>query len=278
MKYPQSTAVKIRQYQMSGAVCISQEIHTALFLLDNMPSFAHVVNPVSAQCTERITTIETHASDVTKKLTLAEMKNLVPTTKGKVRPTAKFLRENETVIASSDVSDSTMAVYASGFALYKTENHQYVLRLDCIHSAEYERVEDEGPHNTYVPLDELDWDTAVLLDGEQRIEADRLHRLSRTTVSMTGTGVQNDEDEPQDMELDAGVDIAGEYERKEEKAEAVKLLNEILSCLTERQREIVTMYYLHEMTQQGVADALNLPQQYVDRVLKAALKKIQKKF
>lgn len=143
--------------------------------------------------------MKNNVSNKTKKLTLAEMKNLVPTTKGKVRPTAKFLRENETIIASSDAGGSTMAVYASGFALYKTENHQYVLRLDCIHSVVYELMEDEETRNTYVPLDELDWDTAVLLDGEQRIEADRIHRLSRTTVSMTGTGVQDDEGEPGDM-------------------------------------------------------------------------------
>ncbi len=222
--------------------------------------------------------MKNNANNEAKKLTLAEMKKLVPTTKGKSRPTAKYLRENETVIAASDADGSKMAVYASGFALYASPGHQYVLRLDCIHSAEYELMEEKGPHSTYVPLDELAWDAAVLLDGEQRIEADRIRRLSCTTVSMTGTGVQDDEGVPQDMELDAGVDIVGDYERNEEKAEVAKRLEEVLSCLTERQREIVTMYYLNEMTQQDVADALSLPQQYVDRVLKAALKKMKKIF
>ncbi len=220
--------------------------------------------------------MKNNASNETKKLTLAEMKKLVPTTKGKTRPTAKYLRENETVIAMSECGESRMAVYASGFALYANPGHQYVLRLDCINSAEYELMEDAGLRNTYVPLDEVDWDTAVFLDGEQRIEADRLHRLSQITTSMTGTGVQDDEGEPQDMEVDAGVDIVGDYVRAEEKAEAVKRLDAVLSCLTERQRMVYRWHYIEGIPQTVIATRLGVTKVAVCQMLKTSEINIKK--
>ncbi len=221
-------------------------------------------------------TMKNNANNEAKKLPLAEMKKLVPTTKGKTRPTAKYLRENETVIAMSECGESKMAVYASGFALYANPGHQYVLRLDCINSAEYELMEDAGLRNTYVPLDEVDWDTAVFLDGEQRIEADRLHRLSQITTSMTGTGVQDDEGEPQDMEVDAGVDVVGDYVRAEEKAEAVKQLDAVLSCLTERQRMVYRLYHIDGVLQQEIADRLGITFQAVSKILITAENNIRK--
>lgn len=220
--------------------------------------------------------MKNNANNETKKLTLAEMKNLVPTTRGKARPTAKYLRENETVVAMSECGESKMAMYASGFALYANSGHQYVIRLDCIHSAEYELMEEDGPRNTYVPLDDLDWDTAVLLDGEQRMEANRIRRLARTTVSMTGTGVQDEDSESADMELDTGVDIAGDYERKEEKAEAARRLEEVLSCLTERQREIYLLSKLEGFSQRQIAARLGLNQKTVCEALNSAEKKLKK--
>lgn len=222
--------------------------------------------------------MKNNANNETKKLTLAEMKKLVPTTKGKTRPTAKYLREHETVVAMSECGESKMAVYASGFALYANTGHQYVLRLDCINSAEYELMEDAGLRNTYVPLDEVDWDTAVFLDGEQRIEADRLHRLSRTTISMTGTGVQDDEGEPQDMEVDAGVNIAGDYVRAEEKAEAVKLVAEMLTCLSDKQREAAELCWLKGLTERDAMEVLGISKTTLHERLESAKKKISKNF
>ena len=54
------------------------------------------------------------------------------------------------------------------------------------------------------------------------------------------------------------------------------MLSELLDCLTERQREVVMAYFFNGLTQQQIADKLGIAHQVVDRILKAALKKMKK--
>ena len=56
------------------------------------------------------------------------------------------------------------------------------------------------------------------------------------------------------------------------------MLSELLDCLTERQREVVTAYFFDGLTQQQIADKLGVSQQAVDNTMRQALKKLKKYF
>ena len=53
---------------------------------------------------------------------------------------------------------------------------------------------------------------------------------------------------------------------------------ELLDCLTDRQRQIVKLYFFEQLTQQQIADALGIRQQSVTDALRAALKRMRKLF
>ena len=54
------------------------------------------------------------------------------------------------------------------------------------------------------------------------------------------------------------------------------MLSELLDCLTERQREVITAYFFDGLTQQQIADKLGIAKQSVNENLKAAIKKMKK--
>lgn len=212
-------------------------------------------------------------------LTLRQLKSMLPSTAGQKRPTFKALREGTSkVILQTDVSDSSISVYDSGFAVYQKPGHYGVLRVDMIGSVDYEYGSFEGVRTESVSLDDTSWEVALYLDGEERLELQYQKRASRVgSLSKLGV-VDDEEDGDNELDVDSGVDIEGEYIRQIEKEEAKLMVDKLLSCLTDRQREIVTMYYLEGMTQRAVADQLCIPQQYVDRVLKASKKKMKNFF
>ena len=51
-----------------------------------------------------------------------------------------------------------------------------------------------------------------------------------------------------------------------------------MSKLTERQMEVVQLYFYKGMTQQEIAEELGIRQQSVDRIMKQAVKKLRKNF
>lgn len=52
-------------------------------------------------------------------------------------------------------------------------------------------------------------------------------------------------------------------------------ITELLSVLTERQKEIIIMYYINELKQQEIADFLGISIQSVCKTLKTAIKKLR---
>ena len=56
------------------------------------------------------------------------------------------------------------------------------------------------------------------------------------------------------------------------------MLSELLDCLTERQREVVTAYFFDGLTQQQIADKLGVSQATVKITLDRGLSNLKKKF
>lgn len=58
----------------------------------------------------------------------------------------------------------------------------------------------------------------------------------------------------------------------------LKRLYAALDKLIERQQQIVQLYYFKEMTQQKIAEELEIKQQAVSKILNLAIKKLKKVF
>lgn len=54
------------------------------------------------------------------------------------------------------------------------------------------------------------------------------------------------------------------------------MLSELLDCLTERQREVVTAYFFDGLTQQQIADKLGISKPAVNKAIKNALSAMRK--
>ena len=114
-----------------------------------------------------------------------------------------------------------------------------------------------------------EWTVRFILEGE-----DRLWRNQQLVHNNKhGTKLELNEEREE-----AFIDHEQSLDNTIEKMVSQDKYRRLLSCLTDKQRRIVEAYYIFELTQEEIAKRLNISHQVVDRTLKAAIKKMQKKF
>lgn len=194
-------------------------------------------------------------------ITLAQLFTLVPKKiSGKV-PTPKYLRENDTPIAISE--DSTAICFTSGYVWYKATCGDTVFQIHRCTSYTYDSVDE---NNTFSISKEemlsMEWFFAVMIIGESRAEhnqADREEVKHRIDLNYEDNDPwESISDNETEMPIFQNAAIT-----------------ELLSVLTERQKEIIIMYYINELKQQEIADFLGISIQSVCKTLKTAIKKLR---
>lgn len=162
--------------------------------------------------------------------------------------------------------DGSLSVYPGGYAVYSNGSGTTVVSIcECgEYTYRFHDGEDDLPTESRLLLDGEDWSVVVALKGEEQIEANLMNRKGDRKGSR-----QYVED--------------WEHIRVEEEAPDVldaiiqrDMLSELLDCLTERQREVITAYFFDGLTQQQIADKLGIAKQSVNENLKAAIKKMKK--
>lgn len=203
-------------------------------------------------------------------ITLGQLKTMVRPTAGKHLPTVKQLRENDERFMTQPLYDGCIDVYHSGFAVYRAGRHTAVLRVDRVSSHTYEF----STADRTVSLDDKPWATALTLAAEKRIEAFQNDRLSRRCI---GFADDYDDEASEDRESSDAKVLAGTDNVEETVAGRLdNRMKKLLDCLTARQRQVVTMYYIDQLTQQQIANKLGIAQQVVDRLIKAGIQNIKK--
>lgn len=201
-------------------------------------------------------------------LTFRQLREMVGNGAGHKTPTARQLKDSgEEPVAVREIGpDGSLSVYPGGYAVYSNGSGTTVVSIgECgEYTYRFHDGEDGLPTVSSLLLDGDDWSIAVALKGEEQIEANLMNRKGDRRGSR-----QYEED--------------WEHIRVEEEAPDVldaivqrDMLSELLACLTERQREVVMAYFFDGLTQQQIADKLGIAHQVVDRILKAALKKMKK--
>ena len=201
-------------------------------------------------------------------LTFRQLREMVGNGTGHKTPTARQLRESgEEPVAVREIGpDGSLSVYPGGYAVYSNGSGTTVVSIcECgEYTYRFHDGEDDLPTESRLLLDGEDWSVVVALKGEEQIEANLMNRKGDRKGSRPYV-----ED--------------WEHIRVEEEAPDVldaiiqrDMLSELLDCLTERQREVITAYFFDGLTQQQIADKLGIAKQSVNENLKAAIKKMKK--
>lgn len=193
-----------------------------------------------------------------KYISLRELCGLVERTIGKKLPTARTLRESgAAVVASAKVgADGELTVYQSGFYTYRAAGCTTVYAVD--RCAGYAYDGDEALDAAF--FEDKEWTLRLMLAGEDRLEHNHNVREESSHFSFSGDVMEGrDLQDPYDFTADL------------ESRDAVE---QLLAVLTERQRQVVEMYFVDGLAQQQIADCLGIRKQVVCRHLQSAIERM----
>ena len=205
-------------------------------------------------------------------ITLRELKLCVETVLEKKIPGYKQLMEmNPVAVARTMANGAVITAYQNGYAVYEADNAHTV--LDVNRCGDYRYDFTDGTYQV-VPaevFEEAEWSVRLVMEGERRLENNR-SKISRDyeefALDCDGT----------DWSAAIMVDFLDEENAELLADKELKKLYTAMSKLTERQMEVVQLYFYKGMSQEEIAEELELNKSTVCRNLSAALKKIKKNF
>lgn len=203
-------------------------------------------------------------------LTFRQLREMVGNGTGHKTPTARQLKDSgEEPVAVREIGpDGSLSVYPGGYAVYSNGSGTTVVSIgECgEYTYRFHDGEDGLPTESRLLLDGDDWSIAVALKGEEQIEANIMNRKGDRR------GSRQYEDDWEHVRVEEELpDVLEAIVQRD-------MLSELLDCLTERQREVVTSYFFDELTQQQIADKLGVSQQAIDNTMRQAIKKLKKYF
>lgn len=205
-------------------------------------------------------------------ISLRELKVKIDTVVERKLPKyAQLMAMNPAVAAKTTVNGATLTAYENGYAVYEQGNAHTVMAVDRCGDYRYEF--NDGTYEV-VPaevFEEAEWSVRLVMEGERRME----HTRSVINQNNEEFMLSNDGSDWCDAAM---VDFM-EAENAEMLAdEELRKLYVAMSKLTERQSEIVQLYYYKGMTQEEIGAELGLKKCTISRELAGALKKLKKNF
>ena len=209
--------------------------------------------------------------------TYGELKNALPTTGTGRVPGINQLRNRAKVLLRRDTGGSVIEIYDNGFFTFEECDKLTVFGVDrCERPEMYTysgkrevgmEKQDFGPYP---------WDIILESAGCARLSHNQDSREEyQEEYSLDAPGSENN----------VAFSVKPEHEIREEeeaaaeyKAARLARLRKSMKKLTDRQRQILNLYYVEELTQEEIADRLGIRQQSVLDVLKAGRKKMQKNY
>lgn len=199
-------------------------------------------------------------------LTLQELKEITETTKHGIKmPTARNLRETGRAVEEKHLKDDTwITAYQNGYALYHTCGHSTVF---SIHTCGAYLYVSNGV-SSYLPehfFEKEPWYVRLLLEGEDRMERNQRAKEQERTVSYSAISeewevIGNAEGNPLEY-------LVYRENRKE-----------ILRCLTERQREAVSLCFFQQKSRKEAARELGISSPAVSAILLQAARRLRKRY
>lgn len=253
---------------MPGAVAINggvgvMEMRRPQVNMDLLPSVDDVMNSVAAVAAE----IAENAH-----ITLRELKTKIDAVTEKKLPQYKQLMEqNPVAVAQTSVNGATITAYQNGYAVYEMDGARSVMAVDRCGDYRYDFT--DGTYQV-VPaevFEEAEWSLRLIMEGERRLE----HNLNKTSSKYEAAVLECDGSDWSDSIM---VDFLEEDNAEMLADQELRRLYAAIGKLTERQREIIELYYFKGMTQQEIAEELGITQVAVTQCMSRAIKTLKKKF
>ena len=228
---------------------------------------------------------------ITEQTTLGELLSILHLTdtsrKPYQTPTPKKLRET----AGAPIAVGYgCEVYSNGWAVYSNNSGRTVVWLPSCESFTYRFGELKPYEMEYLKQeDTLDeelllsnsWILAVTLIGDHRIERNNMNRTGSRIGTRVYSSVDENGDDINDIE-DIAYIMGGKRNDRSLGVNPLDVFAEkdymdhLMSCLTEKQREVVVLYYRDGYTQQEIGHILGISRESVADRLESALKRIRK--
>lgn len=199
--------------------------------------------------------------------TLKELKSMVEVADMEKRvPTPKALRISEIPIVVNEVmeSNSEVTVYANGYVLYRAGKRRTVFPLHKCTFYEYETVDGDNMLLDETFFDNENWYVRLIMEG-----TDLMVRNQQKVESNHGVFSYSDSLENGEILKDTQCDVLEDVLHKE-------MIEELLNCLSEKQKKVVSLYYFEGLNQTDISGILDISQQSVCAIIKRALKVMRK--
>ncbi len=197
-------------------------------------------------------------------MTLKELQNKIEKTMGKALPTAAYLRAGNSPLAASRELDggTRLSVYQNGFALYQTEGGSTVFRVDyCGGYTYFGRNEQTELSEGFFA--DTDWWVRLLIEGEDRLTHNRNVMVEKYESFYEG-------------DSEAYYNICGTEQPMHGELMQQERIEAMLSVLTVRQRQLVTLYYIDGLGMKEIAKVCGISFQAVSIALAESRKKFEK--
>ena len=200
-------------------------------------------------------------------LTLRELKKVVKVADMEADiPSAKVLKESGAEIVTKEIldTDTTIAVYENGYVLYQEGAKTTVFPLHKCGEYEYENIDGTRKRVKGEFFDNENWYVLPLLIASDRMIINQV-RTSQYHGLISYSAVVED----RKYLIDPSRNCLDDMIEKE-------LIEELLQTLTERQKEIIYLYFWEQMNQQDIAKCLGISQQTVWGTIKRSIEIMKK--
>ena len=209
-------------------------------------------------------------------MTLNELKNKTAEIKGQIdyKTLSEGVSSTYKILAEKKVEGAEITVLENGYVLYQSDGRVTAFHLKECSGYEYHTVDGDTLSISREELGEMEWSVPVLLTGERRISSNRMKYQKRMEVHESAFHNGGEEsDENLMLKL-----IRGNMYGVEKSSEDILLeqerIEELMSCLTDRQKDFVQKMYLEGKTLMEIAEEENLNYRSLIRVHDRILERI----
>lgn len=215
-------------------------------------------------------------SHVNQSTTFGELNRLLPSTGTGRVPGINKLRETAAVVLHAKTESGIVEVYDNGFYTYKEDGHITVYAVDRCNVLEWYSCTGEKFTSEDANVSELPWTMPLEIAGYNRLEHNGdSRRESKVDYSLNALASDNTLLFSVRPEHEVREELKSEEEMR---LERISLMREAMKKLTPKQKEILCLAHLDNLTQKEIAAKLHIRRTTVQEQLDAAEKKIKKYF